>query len=191
MSERETDEYPSHELVTRQTPEETTTAAIRDLLIGREVFRREFSALREKAAALVKRHKGFVEETASTDAKMAAWAEASTALVEDSEYWESKMATLTEGQENIKHESVTIEILQGLIASTNEKLIAQLETIAPLKEKQASLRKIREEIDSEAARLQAVLGAVKKQIYRLEEKLIKTLSPKPGDAQEPSATGHD
>lgn len=124
-------------------------------------------------------------ETASTDANIAAWADETTSLVEDSEYWGSKMAILTEGQENIKHESATIKTLQGLIVSTTEKLIAQLKMIVSLKEKQAFLRSIQDEADREIIRMQAVLGelwAIQKQIYRLEEKLIKVLGQKPGDA---------
>lgn len=133
-------------------------------------------------------------ETASTDAKIAVWADETTSLVEDSEYWGSKMAFLTEGQENIRHESATIKTLQGLIASTTEKLIAQLKMIASLKEKQAFLRSIQDEVDREITRMQAVLEelwAIQQQIYRLEEKLIKVLGQKPGGAQEPTIAGHD
>jgi len=148
----------------------------------------------EKVAALGKRLKCLREEIVSTDAKFAAWADETTSLVEDLEYWESKMASLMEGQENIRHESVTIELLQGLIASTMEKVAAQWGIEASLKEKKASLRKTQDELDREITRPGAKLDALevfKKQIYQLVEKLIKALSPKPGDAQEPSATGHD
>ena len=133
----------------RQTSEETIAAVIRDLLIDRELFQRDFPAAREKVATLVKRHKCLMEETALIDAKVAVWTDETTSLVEDSEYWQSKMAFLTKGQENIKHESATIKMLQGLIASTTEKLIAQLGMIVSLKEKQAALRKIQDEFERE------------------------------------------
>ncbi|KAJ4135199.1 hypothetical protein NW768_004820 [Fusarium equiseti] len=192
MSERETDEPPSHELATQQTFEETITVAIRQLLTSHELLQTELLAVRENVAAMGKRLKCLREEIASTYAKIAAWADESISLMEELEYWDEKMAYLTEGQENIKYQSVTIKLLEGLIASTKEKVVAHLEMMASLMEKQASLRKAHgegvSEINREQAKLEA-LDLVSKQIFRVKEKITEAL--KSGGTQESSKTGHD
>jgi chromosome segregation ATPase len=193
MSEREADERPSHGLETRQTFEETITAGIRQLLIGREVFRTEFLAEKEKFAALEKRLKCLREAVASTDAEVAAWVDKSTSSMEELEYWDAKMSSLRDGQENIQYQSVTIDLLAGLIASTKEKLAAQWEIKTSLMGKHASFRETEEELKREMSRAKAMFTALKlvsEKVYQLEEELIKALKPNAGDAQ-PSTTGHD
>ncbi|KAJ4015428.1 hypothetical protein NW752_006892 [Fusarium irregulare] len=196
MSERETDEPPSHEPATRQTSKEQLAAASSPALLyfGHILFQKEVSAEKEKLAALEKRVKCLQEAVASTGAEIAAWGNETTSLMEDLEYWNSKIAFLTEGQENVKHESVTIDLLEGLIASTKDKLARQWELNASLTEKNESFSKTEEELTRETSQVKANLSELLlllEQVYRLEEKLTKDLKSEPGDAQEPTTNGLD
>lgn len=104
------------------------------------------------------------------------------------------MAFLRDCQENVKHESVSINLLERLIASTKEKLAAQWEIKTSVVEKNASFKKEEEELRREMSQSNANFAALRllsKQLYRLEQKLTKDLKSKPGDAQEPTANGLD
>jgi hypothetical protein len=114
--------------------------------------------------------------------------------MEEFKYWDAKMASLRDGKENIQYQSVTIDLLEGLIASTKEKLAAQWEIKASLMEKHASFRETEEELKREMSRAKAMFAALKlvsEKVYLLEEELVKALKPKAGDAQESSTAGHD
>ena len=99
--------------------------------------------------------------------------------MEELEYWEENMEFLRDGQENIKHESISISInlIKELIASTKEKLAAPWEIKTSVVEKNASFKKEEEELRREMSQSNANFAALhllSKQLYRLEQNSPKT-----------------